>query len=291
MSVLTDLVTNQKALIQSFENESAILDSKVKEAENLLNEKIENAENLLNEKIEKLPDNSIIQIAKENPRPYMFIMGKHSNYWNNWLSTARNWWDDGRKYLDALVRDSDGYGIRWEEKPDIISGSFRIGFQSYQDGYNGAGSEDGVGYIGTMFISNPTKSNKSFTLGFYHSARGSGWASTAVWALIPDKTDALLQDGKKISSISSTRLFLRTANGVWDNNFSVSVPAGKTIALVWKVASFYWTSWNGLWTVLNMRWDDLRPIYNAGCKIDVERTFKAYFGLNDQTSINAIWEK
>jgi len=280
MSVLSDLVTNQKAILQTFENESAFLDSKVKEAESNLEEKIKN-----------LPDVSAIQISQANKRPYLFIMGKHSNYWNNWLSTSRNWWDDGTKYLDALVRDSENYGVRWEEKPEIMSGSFRPGFQSYQDGYAGNGSDYGVGYIGVMFITNPTGEDKTIPLTAYFSSRTNSWGSTAIWALTPDKTDAQLQGGEKIEKITSTRVFLKQNNGVDEKTFSVKIPAGKTVAIVWKIASYYWTSWNGYWTVLNFRWNDLRPIYNAGCKFDTEKTFKAYFGLNDQNTINDIWNK
>ena len=279
MGAISDLVTNQKKLIQTFENEAGLLEGNIKKADT----QIEN-------KIKEMPTTSLLEISKKNERPFMFIMGKHSNYWNEWLSTGRNWWDDGRQYLDGLVRDPEGKGIRWETQPTLINSGFRIGFQYDNDSYAGNGGDNGEGFIGVMFIENPTEKEVQIPLSTYLSSRTSSWGSTAFWVVTPNKNNSQIKNGEKVESLTSSRVYLRQDNNVTgDQKFTVTIPAYTTIALVWKIGAYYWTNWNGYWSELNFRFDDLRPIYNANCKVDVDRTFNAFYGLNDAKSIEQIW--
>jgi len=131
--------------------------------------------------------------------------------------------------------------------------------------------------LGVIFVKNTT--NADITRTFYcggSSYWSSGYEGLGVFVCTPNNTNT---NKSAISGVTWTNVYnYATSNANITSSASVTIPAGKTVAILFYTSAYYYTAINSYYTQC-MHW----YIYNfkssfltIGLEVDVERTLRAW---------------
>lgn len=224
----------------------------------------------------------------------------HSYGKGDFTSQLGQWYANGQ---DDLMKVMSGYNnwdtsyVGFQRQPTLHfiqgnNGSFI--HREKNDKY--ANSSNQYNYpnamIGVIFVKNTTGSSMTRTFYFGGSSYwGSGYEGAGVHVGTPNETDA---NKASISSISWNNVYnySSSTHDFGGQSVSVTIPANKTIALVFYASSYYFASPSSMysffdhWYIYNFRSNFL----TTGLEVDVERTLKMWRrGGNGLTNVAQIW--
>lgn len=262
--------------------------------------------------INDLPDNTTITehlgIENGNARfgastlPFIFGIlnrwGGVNGYGINAFTTQLGQWhNSGGNHMLELLTGANAYDnqyISFQKQPNIE-------FMQGSDGYfvhaeqisRYANSANQYNYpealLGVIFIKNTTTEDitRSFSFGGA-SYWNSGYEGASLQLGVPNETDA---NKENITELTWSVLYSYSSSS---NNFSqsvnVTIPAGKTVALLFYTSSRYVTSSGGYQFFQQFYIKNFRSAFMAaGLEIDFERTLKAWRRGENLTAGFQLW--
>ncbi len=250
--------------------------------------------------INDVPNGSSIikEIRKRNmvepeSLPFLFgILNRYNDYgWsddNGYFKTELGqWYKDTAKtdYMLQLLAGSNTYDCTYSSfyhPPQLYFLQGSNGKFLYRKAFlRRSHSSDQYSYpyalLGVIFVKNTTNSDKTRTLHFSGSSRwSSGYEGAGLFVGTPSHVNT---NKLAISGITWTNIYNYSTNSaVFSSSNNITVPANKTIAILFYTSPYFYTSdyhhysWFMRWSIYNFRSNFL----TTGLEIDVERTLKAW---------------
>ena len=238
----------------------------------------------------------------ENTLPFVFGIlnrwGGTNGYGLNSITTQLGtWYNSGGIHMLELLTGANAYDneyVSFHKQPGIEFMQGAAGYFLHAHQFTRyANSANQYNYpsaqLGVIFIKNTTTEDITRTFTFGGSSYwNSGYEGGSIQLAVPDETNA---NKENITGLSWNVLYSYSSS---TNNFSqsvnVTIPAGKTVALVLYASERYVTSSSGYQFFQQFYIQNFRSTFmTAGLEIDYERTLKAWRRGENLTAGHQLW--
>lgn len=237
----------------------------------------------------------------ENSYPMLFGVlsrqGDHSYGANEFTSQLGQWYNSGGNIMLSLLTGTHSYddeyvGFYIPPHLQFLQGANgTLNYKRQTTRYAASSSMYNYPYalMGVLFIKNTTEADitRSFTFGG-SCGWSSGYEGASLQLGVPDDLDV---NKENISQLDWSVLYSRSSNGSdFNQSTNVTIPAGKTVALLVYNSEYYITSSSGYQFFMSQYIRNFRSAFmTAGLEIDFERTLRAWQLGNGLTAPHQIW--
>lgn len=223
--------------------------------------------------------------------------GDHSYGINEFTTELGQWYNSGGDIMLSLLTGVHSYVdqyVGFYKPPELqflqgTDGNFVYKRQTTRYAVSANLYNYPYALMGVMFIKNTTEADitRSFTFGG-SSYWNTGYEGASLQVAVPDETDA---NRETISALTWSVLYSYSSNSAnFSQSVNVTIPAGKTVALLMYTSDKYITSSSGYQFFMSMYIKNFRSAFmTAGLEIDMERTLKAWQRGNGMTDTFQIW--